>query len=154
MGFLLPSTASAVQASVSSDNVAIAIAMYSFFRSLGESLGVAIGGVIFQNRMLANLLRYPDLAPRAAEYAADAAGLVQIIKAMPDGQDKHDLKQAFTDSLRIIWAVCCALSGVALLISLLTRSYSIDVELNTNHGVVERKGDSGSEELVRDSAAR
>lgn len=51
MGFLLPSTASAVQASVASENVAIAIAMYSFFRSLGESLGVAIGGVIFQNRM-------------------------------------------------------------------------------------------------------
>lgn len=51
MGFLLPSTASAVQASVASEHVAIAIAMYSFFRSLGESLGVAIGGVIFQNRM-------------------------------------------------------------------------------------------------------
>lgn len=104
----------------------------------------------------ANLLQYPALAPRASEWAADAAGLVQIIKAMPEGQDRDDLRQAYTDSLRIIWAVCCALSGVALLISLLTRSYSIDVELNTSHGVVEGRGGAGAsstEELVGDRAS-
>lgn len=72
---------------------------------------------------------------------------MQIIKAMPAGQEKDDLRRAYTDSLRIIWAVCCALSGVALLISLLTRSYSIDVELSTSHGVVEGKsgGRTGGE---------
>lgn len=103
----------------------------------------------------ANLLRYPALAPRATEWAADAAGLVQIIKSMPEGQDRDDLRQAYTDSLRIIWAVCCALSGAALLISLLTRSYSIDVELNTSHGVVEGRGAgaSSTEELVGDRAS-
>lgn len=103
----------------------------------------------------ANLLRYPALAPRATEWAADAAGLVHIIKAMPEGQDRDDLRHAYTDSLRIIWAVCCALSGAALLISLLTQSYSIDVELNTSHGVVEGRGAgaSSTEELVGDRAS-
>jgi hypothetical protein len=60
--------------------------------------------------MYASLLNYPNLAPIASEYSQDAASLVQIIKAMPDGSDKNDLRQAYTDSLHIVLAVCCQLS--------------------------------------------
>jgi hypothetical protein len=147
LGFLFPGIATAIQASVASEHAAMAIAMFSFFRSAGQALGVAVGGVVFQNRMEANLLTYPNLAPLAKEYSADAAALIEILRAMPEGTEKQDLKQAYVDSFRIVWAVCCALGGMAMLISLLTRHYSLDQTLATDQGIIESKvGDSGSGE--------
>ena len=75
----------AVQASAKPEDVAISVAMFSFFRALGQAVGVAIGGVVFQNRMYTNLLKYPALAPMAHEYSQDAAGLVQVIQRMESG---------------------------------------------------------------------
>lgn len=144
LGLLLPGLATAIQASVASEHVAMAIAMFSFFRALGQALGVAIGGVIFQNRIYANLLTYPGLAPHASEYSADSSALVRIIQNMPHGQDKADLKQAYADSLRIVWAVCCAISGLGLLVSLPAKHYSLDQALSTQQGVVEDKKDNAS----------
>jgi hypothetical protein len=109
--------------------------MFSFFRALGQAIGVAVGGVVFQNRMFSNLMRYPDLVPMADAYSKDAAGLVQIIKAMADGADKANLKEAYTDSLRTVWIVCCAVSGAALVISLWTEHYDLDRDLETNQGL-------------------
>jgi hypothetical protein len=79
----------------------------------------------------------------ADAYSQDAAGLVQIIKGMADGVNKSDLKDAYTDSLRIVWAVCCAISGVALLLSFLTESYDLDQTLETDQGL----RDPGENEL-------
>ncbi|KAL6897578.1 major facilitator superfamily domain-containing protein [Trichoderma evansii] len=138
LGFLFPSVATAIQAATAPENVPMALALFSFFRSLGQAVGVAIGGVVFQNRMVANLLKHPNLAANATAYGADAAGLVDIIKAMPDGQDKHDIKVAFVDSLRIVWAVCCALAGVGLLLSLLVQKYDINQELSGDQGIIEK----------------
>jgi hypothetical protein len=75
----------------------------------------------------------------ADQYSRDAAGLVQILKSMPDGNDKNDLRTAYTDSLRIVWAVCCAISGVALMASLLTESYDLNRALSSNQGLRDKK---------------
>ncbi|KMU79935.1 hypothetical protein CISG_08217 [Coccidioides immitis RMSCC 3703] len=85
LGMLFPSLAFAIQASALSGHMSIAVAMFSFFRAFGQAIGVAIGGVIFQNQMHENLLRYPDLASLAGAYSKDAAGLVQIVRAMLRG---------------------------------------------------------------------
>jgi MFS family permease len=146
LGILFPALTFAVQASSSDEHLAMAVAMSSFFRSLGQAVGVAIGGVIFQNRMRANLLGYPELAPMADTYSRDAASLVQVLKAMPDGLEKTDLKVAYTDSLRIVWAICCAISGVALLLSLLTERYDLNRALATTQGLRTDKSMSSDEE--------
>lgn len=151
LGVLFPSLGYAVQASATAENLAIAVAMFSFFRALGQAIGVAVGGVVFQNRMYTNLLKYPSLAPMANAYSQDAAGLVQVIKGMADGPVKVDLKDAYTDSLRIVWAVCCAISGIALLVSLLTESYDIDRALETTQGL---RGENGHEPTEKDLEAR
>ncbi|KAK4200408.1 major facilitator superfamily domain-containing protein [Triangularia verruculosa] len=139
LGFLFPAIATAIQASVASEHVTIAIAMFSFFRSAGQALGVAVGGVIFQNRMYANLLTYENLAGRAALLSADAVGLVEVIHTMPDGAEKDNLRQAYADSLRIVWAVCCALAGVAFIVSLWTKHHDLNQALDTKQGIVEGK---------------
>ena len=139
LGILFPSLAFAIQASARPGHMAIAVAMFSFFRAFGQGIGVAVGGVIFQNQMYKNLLRYPKLAANASAFSKDAAGLVQIVKAMADGAEKQHLKEAYTDSLRIVWAVCCALIGAAGLLSLLTEKYDLNQAIDSEQTVRERK---------------
>jgi len=53
----------ALQASSTSEDIAFAVAFFTFFHAFGQVVGVAVGGVIFQNQMRQNLLSYPSLAP-------------------------------------------------------------------------------------------
>lgn len=134
MGLLFPSMAFAIQAATTNKDLAFAVALFSFFRAFGQAVGVAIGGTIFQNQMKIKLLAYPLLAPKAAEYSADASSLVQIIKAMEAGAAKTDLIQAYADSLKTLWAVMCGFAGLALLSSLLIRGLDLDRALETEQG--------------------
>ncbi|KAJ5424556.1 Major facilitator superfamily domain general substrate transporter [Penicillium cf. griseofulvum] len=147
LGILFPSLGYAVQASTDPENLAIAVAMFSFFRALGQAIGVAVGGVVFQNRMFTNISRYPTLAPMAEAYSKDAAGLVQVIRAMADGADRANLKEAYTDSLRTVWIVCCGVSGVAMLVSLLTEHYDLDRALETDQGLCDDYDDESIDSL-------
>ncbi|OCL11843.1 MFS general substrate transporter [Glonium stellatum] len=138
-GILFPSMAIAVQASATSANQAYAASMFSFLRAFGQTLGVAVGGVIFQNQMKKKLLAFPLLADKAVEYSRDASGLVQIIKAMPAGEAKQQLLVSYTDALRYVWIVMCALSAVALAASLFTQAFPLDRALETEQGFKERE---------------
>jgi MFS family permease len=133
-GILFPAMALAVQASATPKDQAYAANMFSFFRAFGQTLGVAIGGVIFQNQMKNTMLTYPLLADMASEYSKDAAGLVEIIKEMPAGEMKTQLKESYTDALRYIWIVMLAFSAVAFIGSWFIRAYDMNGELETEHG--------------------
>jgi hypothetical protein len=66
--FIPLAMASAIQTSVSRENMPMALAIFSFFRSLGQAIGVAIGGAIFQNQIITQLQEYlsrpmPTLMP-------------------------------------------------------------------------------------------
>ncbi|KAF9692315.1 hypothetical protein EKO04_009600 [Ascochyta lentis] len=142
-GLLFPAMALAVQASATAKDQAYAANMFSFFRAFGQTLGVAIGGVIFQNQMKRKMLTYPLLADLASDYSKDAAGLVEIIKAMPPGQMKDQLKESYTDALRYIWIVMLAFGAMALVGSWFIKAYDMNTALETEHGFK-------NEELVAD----
>ncbi|KAK3177197.1 hypothetical protein OEA41_008526 [Lepraria neglecta] len=126
MGLLFPSTAFAIQAATKNQDLAFAVALFSFFRAFGQAIGVAIGGTIFQNQMKIKLMAYPLLAPKASEYSADASALVQIIKSMQEGLAKDQLMQSYADSLKTVWAVMCGLAFIALLSSFFIRGLDLD----------------------------
>jgi hypothetical protein len=135
-----------VQASATAENLAIAVATSTSFRGFGQSIGVAIGGVIFQNRMKSNLLHYPALQSLADKYSGDAASAVETIRGM-HGPVKEELKQAYADSLKIVWAFCCGISGLMFIISLFTQSYDLNQTLTTKQRsekeeVYERENES------------
>ncbi|KAL2216529.1 putative MFS transporter [Thermoascus aurantiacus ATCC 26904] len=113
---LFSSLVFAVQASATDENLAIAVAMFSFFRAFESHARKPA--------------RISSACALAVEYSKDAAGLVQVIKVMPDGIDKTNLKQAYT-----VWAVCCGISGVVFLLSLLTQSYDLNRALSTTQGL-------------------
>ncbi|KAI4098058.1 MAG: hypothetical protein L6R37_006697 [Teloschistes peruensis] len=131
MGLLFPSMAFAIQASQKNEDLAFAVAMFSFFRAFGQAIGVAVGGTIFQNQMKMKLQAYPALAAKAAEYSRDASSLVQIIKTMQDGVMKQNLQHAYADSLKVIWATMCGLAAVGMTTSFWTRGLDMNKPLET-----------------------
>lgn len=125
-GVLFPAMALTVQAAASGKDQAYAANMFSFVRGVGQTLGVAIGGVIFQNQMKKKMMTFPLLADMADEYSKDAAGLVEIIKAMPAGDMKDQLRESYTDALKYIWIVATVLSALALVSSAWTKAYDLN----------------------------
>ena len=137
LGVLYPAMSFAIQAAAPANaDIPFAAAMFSFFRAFGQAVGVALGGVVFQNQLRRRLRADPLLAPNAAAYSADAAALVQLIKSLPAHQAllKARLVAGYVDALRIVWAVMCGLAGVALLASLMTKDLSLDRALETEQG--------------------
>ncbi|KAE8153336.1 major facilitator superfamily domain-containing protein [Aspergillus avenaceus] len=139
LGILTAAIVCTVQASATNKNLTVAVAMVVFFRALGQAIGIAVGGVIFQNQMRRNLLEYPGLAPQAVELSSDAAALVVVIKEMHDDSMKEQLKKAYTDSLRIIWASMGGVSAVGLALSVFVQKYDLNRALVPDLGLVEEK---------------
>lgn len=144
-GMLFPAMALAVQASVAVKDQAYAANMFSFFRAFGQTLGVAIGGVVFQNQMKKKLLTYPLLADMADAYSKDAAGLVEIIKGMPAGVMKDQLRESYTDALKYIWIVATVLAGVSLIATLFIDEFGMDTEMETEMGFKDKDKIKGAE---------
>ncbi|KAJ5280070.1 hypothetical protein N7478_005442 [Penicillium angulare] len=126
LGMVLPSVALAIQASARDENLAMAVAISTFFRGFGQSIGVAIGGVIFQNRMKSTMLSRPLLRSLAEQYSREASSAVEMIRAMPDGPLKQDVKWAYAHSLKYVWGFTCAVSGLIFFVSLFTKSYTLN----------------------------
>lgn len=143
-GMLFPAMVLGLQAAGRPADNGHTAAFNSFLRVLGQSIGVALGGVVFQNQIKIKLLSYPLLAPLAAEYSKDATALVSIIKTMAEGTEKTQLVQAYSDSLKVVWIVMCALSAFGMFVSAFTKGYTLQQEHSTLQHLEDRgavKGD-------------
>jgi hypothetical protein len=89
--------------------------------------------------MKSNLLQYPALQALADKYSGDAASAVEVMRGMHDTHVKGDLKQAYADSLKMVWAFCCGISGLMFFMSLFTKPYSLDRGLDTGGARKKRK---------------
>ena len=139
MGLLFTSMNLAAQAASTEKHVGFAAAMYIFMRSLGQGVGVAVGGVVFQSQFAVELRKYPDLARNATALARDASGLVQVIKAMSEGAaERTTIVNAYADALKVVWVVMAGLAFVALVLSFATKGLSLNAEMETQQALKER----------------
>ena len=133
MGILFPTLQLAVQAPQSEREVGMAAAIFTFIRSFGQTFGVAMGGVIFQNEFDKKIIRQRGLVP--AQYMVsgrDAAGYVYLLGSVPDAV-RIILQYVYADSLRVIWFVMIPFAGIGLVVSFLAR----DLLLVRKHDVVQ-----------------
>ncbi|KAI5244018.1 putative MFS transporter [Aureobasidium subglaciale] len=125
-GLLFPGLMFGVQAATDESIVAPAMTLFTFLRTFGQAVGVAVGGVIFQNELKKQISSHVLIASNAAEWAKNSSALVEIIGYMPGGPAKDALIQSYADALKIVWATCCALAGAGLIASLFIEGYSLD----------------------------
>ncbi|KAH8798357.1 major facilitator superfamily domain-containing protein [Xylogone sp. PMI_703] len=125
-GILYSAQSYAVQASASNEDLPFAAAMYSFFRFLGQTFGVAFGSTMFVNGIKGRL---------PGDWAKYASTVSSVIRYLPNNNIKSDIVDAYVYSLRDIWIVLCALSSIALVLSLVfVRDIPLDRELETQQG--------------------
>ncbi len=126
LGFNYSALGVTLQAATTEEDMSSAVAMFTFFRLMGQALGVVIGGVTFQDQIRTKLLAIPSLAPMADQYANDGSALAQQIKFIHDSDDRNMVIQVYADSLKTVWAVLCGAAGLALLTSLMITDLSLD----------------------------
>lgn len=114
--------------------------MFSFLRAFGQSFGVAIGGIIFQNALVREFGKHEVLKGLGTQ---DAVALVQLIKALPHGLLRQTLVQTYADALKILWATMTTFAGVGLFVSMGTKGLSLDRALVTDQGIREEKAEVG-----------
>lgn len=145
LGMLYSSLAYGTQAAAEEKDVAYATSMYTFSRSFGQSIGVAIGGAIFQTQFAIKLRAYPALAQQASSLAQEVSALVQIVKAIDqDSGERAMIVEAYADSLKVVWATMAGLAFVGLVTSAFTERLDINRQQETEQRLQEKPNDTPS----------
>ncbi len=131
-------------------NVAYAAGMYTFARTFGMCIGVAIGGVVFQNELKNHLgdLHLPTAVAKNAE------GFLASLEALPQNSTQHQAYiLVYADSFKNVFEVLAAIAGLAGVLSLLIHEYPMDRALDSEHVLRPEKETSASENLTEANAA-
>lgn len=143
-GMLFPGLAFAIQAASTDADAAAAVSLFTFSRSFGQAIGVALGGVIFQNQMLKHALASPLTAAAARELSSDASAMAEILKTVPRGPYRDAIVDSYCDALKAVWAACAGFAFAGLVASVFIRHYSLDRALGSAQkfrGGEKRDGD-------------
>ena len=143
----------ALQTKVPPRDIATATALFGFMRNLATSISVVIGGVIFQNRMIAQqgTLR-ASLPPATASQlgGGDAGALTGIVKSLPP-QQQTVVRQAYTESLRDLWIFFCAIAAVGVFVSFAIGNQKLSKEHETYKGGLEQEEKNRREQEALDA---
>jgi MFS family permease len=133
MGALFPSLQIAAQAPQSEKDVGMAVAIFTFIRSFGQTFGIAMGGVIFQNEFDKNIA--VQVAQIPPEYVVSGAAAVEFVSGLSfvPVTVRIILQHVYADSLRVLWYVMVPFAGIGFLLSLLAK----DLALSQKHDVAQ-----------------
>ncbi|CZR64622.1 related to MFS multidrug transporter [Phialocephala subalpina] len=143
-GMLFSGMAFSIQAAATAfgQDSALAIAMFSFFRSLGATVGIAASGALFQAEMKRKLLSFPALAAQAMQYTNDAVELAVAIKTLPPGgEERSGITQAYSDGLKRVWLGMCIMAALGTCTCFFAKEYSLDVQHNSEQVLGNREKD-------------
>ncbi|KAA8573407.1 hypothetical protein EYC84_004993 [Monilinia fructicola] len=127
-GILFPGRLCAVQAPQKLVDVGIATALVSFFTSLGEAFGVAIGDAVFQNRWDMKLKKNIKEGLIPEEFIVGHKMAESIGKAL-DGfpQNVQDIYRGMmADVIGSLWVVVTVFAGIALVGCVISKDISLD----------------------------
>ena len=138
LGMSLSSVSFATQASVvDTRDSGRAAAMYAFMRTLGMTLGVALGGTIFQN-LLKHKLRDLGLDENIA---TQAEGYVELLGEVPTENRwmLDDVLGAYAYGFKGVFVAATGIAGGALLASSLVKHYSMNKLLDSRFKLKKEK---------------
>jgi len=127
-GFLFQLPIFAVQSTTIDDDLGIATATLTFFRSVGQAFGVAIGGTVFQNqfdRYINQAVADGTVPKEFLITGSQAAGAYKIIGTFPE-HVVAAYRYIYADSLRIVWYVTTGIAAAGFLVSFLVKNESMD----------------------------
>jgi MFS family permease len=140
-GILFPALQLCCQASQPDEDVAIATSTFVFIRSLGQTFGVALGGVIFQNQWDKNLAILISTYDIPTIYQIPGSQAEHAILELPQlpFEMRELARWLYSDSLRAVWICFVPLSIIAFIASLFVRNYSLNKELKSKQSFEETR---------------
>lgn len=131
-GIVLTSVNFAIQSIASAEDSARAASMYAFFRTLGMTLGVAIGGTVFQNMMFDKLedLSLPTYIARHAE-----SYISQLKMFDKDDPNRLAILDAYNYGFRGVFLAMAGISAIGLFASFVIGKHSMDKILESKHQI-------------------
>ena len=129
-GMVLSSVNFGIQAIVRTEDCGRAASMYAFMRTLGMTIGVAVGGTVFQNLMAHKLgeLSLP------VEVAKNAEAYIAILKTLAVTDPiRNGILQAYVQGFKGVFEVLTGISGVGLLASLLIKHHDMNKILKSSY---------------------
>ena len=138
-GLVLMSLNFSIQAMADVKDVAYAAAMYTFQRTFGMCIGVAVGGAVFQNQLRTHLsnLRLP------ASVANNAESFVQVLKTLPQQSTEHvAFTEAYSQAFANVFEVLTGIAGLAGILSLFIKEFTMDKGLGSDHILRDQMADT------------
>jgi hypothetical protein len=119
-----------IQAAAPKEDVSYAASVYTFMRSLGQSVGVTIGATVFQNTMAHHL----STLSLPTTIASNAEEFVSVLKSMLlDSPERKLYTLAYAQSFRNLFEVLTGFSVLGMLTSLLIKECSMNRNLESVH---------------------
>jgi EmrB/QacA subfamily drug resistance transporter len=112
LGLVMQVLVLAIQNDVDYHDLGVATAGATFFRSIGGSIGVAICGAIFSNRLAHELASIPGLPSSAAAGSVTHASVDQLPAAL-----KATFLGAYADALTTVFLVCTPIAALAFVLA-------------------------------------
>lgn len=139
-GILFTTVPVAIQAAGRPEDAGPAASFFSFCRSLGQAIGVSVGGTILQNRFKGVASGLQTIGPLAEEFSHEIEGLIAFLKSLPTTSlMRSELVRAYSDSLRSLWYFLSGFSVVILFLSFFIKRYTLDQAWKTDQALIEKK---------------
>ena len=135
----------AMQNGFSPQDIAIATAAFGFDRNLASSIGIVIGGAIFQNGVQKQAVELMSSLGNAANFLIDGGAIASIAKidSLPNTQ-KALVQDIFRNALKNVWIFAVAFSGVGLLITGFIKTTVLsDEHVEVRVGIKPKKTERG-----------
>jgi Na+/melibiose symporter-like transporter len=134
-GLVLTSLNFALQALAKERDGAYAAAMYTFMRTFGMCLGVAIGGVVVQNRLAVHLV-----ARGLDEHVAkEAEAFIVVMNSESDIPTLSAYRSAYAEAFRNLFEVLLGIAVLAGVASVFIKHASMDRALDSEHVLNEQE---------------
>ena len=145
-GALLTTLLPAIQAPLPPSETITATSTWGFIRAYGSIWGIALPIVIFNSHMATRLPTIPDERVRqtlgsGAAYSYVSGGYIGALPA----PIRHDVLQAYTDSLKQVWEVCVAICGACLVLCWLEKEMPMRTTVDGDFGVKRKKNQPDAE---------
>ncbi|KAJ5198036.1 uncharacterized protein N7498_007153 [Penicillium cinerascens] len=151
IGLLFPSIALAIQSSVPQREVSMAATLNIFFRSMGQTIGVAIGGAILGNQLPKHLSAAvsKEALGQLQGQAMNLVTLGDLLKQLPaSSSEATEIRQALVNSFRVIWMVMCGFGGINLILSIFIKEFDMNQSHETEQGFVHTVHETAAEKEV------
>ena len=137
-GLLLSAHNFAVQATAGVKDAAYAAALFAFMRGVGLCLGVAIGGMIFQNQ-LQKSLEGNGIPINISHDPGAFLYILELLTLPASSPTRIQIISAFLEAFRFLFEILAGISCFGLLLSFtITGNFSLDRALQSEHILHER----------------